>query len=54
VTPRRPPALFPSGAGGLVSTADHYQRFGRMLLHNGPLDGVRVPSRKTVEALTTA
>ncbi|HLI71930.1 MAG TPA: serine hydrolase domain-containing protein, partial [Ktedonobacteraceae bacterium] len=47
------PPLFPSGAGGLVSTADDYQRFGRMLLNRGELDGVRILSRKTVEAMTT-
>src|SRR5579875_1981866 len=41
------PPLFPSGAGGLVSTADDYQRFGRMLLNRGELDGVRILSRKT-------
>jgi CubicO group peptidase (beta-lactamase class C family) len=47
------PPLFPSGGGGLVSTADDYQRFGRMLLNQGQLDGVRILSRKTVEAMTT-
>jgi CubicO group peptidase (beta-lactamase class C family) len=46
------PPLFPSGAAGLVSTADDYQRFGRMLLNKGELDGVRLLSRKTVEAMT--
>lgn len=45
--------LFPSGGGGLVSTVDDYQRFGRMLLGKGALDGVRLLSRKTVEAMTT-
>jgi CubicO group peptidase (beta-lactamase class C family) len=45
--------LFPSGGAGLVSTADDYQRFGRMLLCGGELDGVRLLSRKTVEAMTT-
>lgn len=47
------PPLFPSGGADLVSTADDYQRFGRMLLHKGELDGVRILSRKTVEAMTT-
>ena len=46
------PPLFPSGAAGLVSTADDYQRFGRMLLNKGKLDRVRILSRKTVEAMT--
>ncbi|GHO96366.1 hypothetical protein KSF_064140 [Reticulibacter mediterranei] len=45
--------LFPSAGGGLVSTADDFQRFGRMLLNKGQLDGVRILSRKTVEAITT-
>ncbi len=47
------PPLFPSAGGGLVSTADDFQRFGRMLLNKGELDGVRILSRKTVEAMTT-
>ncbi len=47
------PPLFASGGAGLVSTADDYLRFGRMLLGKGALDGVRVLSRKTVEAMTT-
>jgi CubicO group peptidase (beta-lactamase class C family) len=45
--------IFPSGGGGLVSTVDDYQRFGLMLLNKGELDGVRILSRKTVEAMTT-
>ncbi|GHO59732.1 serine hydrolase domain-containing protein [Ktedonobacter robiniae] len=47
------PPLFASGGAGLVSTADDYLRFARMLLGKGALDGVRVLSRKTVEAMTT-
>ncbi|GHO85054.1 serine hydrolase domain-containing protein [Dictyobacter formicarum] len=47
------PPLFQAGAGGLVSTVDDFQRFGRMLLNKGELDGVRILSRKTVEAMTT-
>jgi CubicO group peptidase (beta-lactamase class C family) len=47
------PPLFPSGGAGLISTADDYQRFGRMLLNKGELDGVRILSRKTVETMTT-
>ncbi|MFL5661502.1 MAG: serine hydrolase domain-containing protein [Ktedonobacteraceae bacterium] len=47
------PPSFPSGGAGLVSTADDFQRFGRMLLNKGELDGVRILSRKTVEAMTT-
>jgi len=44
---------FPSGAGGLVSTAADYARFGRMLLNGGVLEGTRVLSRKTIELMTT-
>ncbi|GHO54476.1 serine hydrolase domain-containing protein [Ktedonobacter robiniae] len=47
------PPLFPSRGAGLVSTADDYQRFGQMLLGKGDLDGVRLLSRKAVEAMTT-
>ena len=43
---------FPSGGGGLVSTADDYLRFARMLLGKGELDSVRLLSRKTVELMT--
>lgn len=43
------PPAFPSGAGGLVSTADDYARFAQMLLENGkPL-----LSRPTVELMTS-
>ena len=45
--------VFPSGAGGLVSTAADYARFGRMLLNGGSLDSTRVLSRKTIELMTT-
>ncbi|GER92181.1 hypothetical protein KDW_63430 [Dictyobacter vulcani] len=47
------PPIFQSAASGLVSTIDDFQRFGRMLLNQGELDGVRILSRKTVEAMTT-
>jgi CubicO group peptidase (beta-lactamase class C family) len=46
----RPPA-FPSGAGGLVSTADDYLAFARMLLGGGRLGDVRILARPTVEAM---
>jgi CubicO group peptidase (beta-lactamase class C family) len=53
--PRRlsEPPVFPSGAGGLVSTVDDYLKFARVLLHNGESDGVRLLSRKSVEMMTT-
>ncbi|HEX3786321.1 MAG TPA: serine hydrolase domain-containing protein [Pseudonocardiaceae bacterium] len=47
------PPAFPSAAGGLVSTADDYLAFGRMLLNNGRHDGERILSRTTVRAMTT-
>ena len=36
-----------------MSPVDDYQRFGQMLLGGGELDGVRLLSRKTVEAMLT-
>ncbi|WP_030153973.1 serine hydrolase domain-containing protein [Streptomyces sp. NRRL S-244] len=46
---------FPSGAGGLVSTADDWCAFGRMLLAEGALDGGRgrLLSAKSVRKMTT-
>jgi CubicO group peptidase (beta-lactamase class C family) len=48
----RPPA-FPSGAGGLVSTADDWLRFARMLLAGGTVDGRRLLSAASVRQMTT-
>ena len=42
---------YPSGAGGLYSTAPDFMRLCRLLLDGGALDGVRVLSRKTVERM---
>jgi CubicO group peptidase (beta-lactamase class C family) len=42
-----------SGGAGLVSTAEDYLKFARMILNNGQLNGVRLLSRKTVELMTT-
>jgi CubicO group peptidase (beta-lactamase class C family) len=42
-----PPRL-ESGGGGLVSTAQDYLRFCRMMLNGGSLDGVQILSPKTV------
>ena len=47
----RPPA-FPSGAGGLVSTADDLLAFGRMMLVNAPRGGERILSRPSIEVMT--
>lgn len=41
--------VFPSGGGGLISTAEDYFRFSQMLLNKGELGGVRLLGRKTVE-----
>jgi CubicO group peptidase (beta-lactamase class C family) len=48
----RPPA-FPNGAGGLVSTADDYFSFARMLMDGGRHEKRRILSRPTVELMTT-
>jgi CubicO group peptidase (beta-lactamase class C family) len=48
----RPPA-FPSGAGGLISTADDYLAFSQMMLNEGKLGSVRILSRPSVELMTT-
>jgi predicted dithiol-disulfide oxidoreductase (DUF899 family)/CubicO group peptidase (beta-lactamase class C family) len=44
---------FPSGAGGLVSTAGDYLAFSRMLLNKGTHGGSRILSSTTVDAMTT-
>ncbi|PZS17649.1 MAG: serine hydrolase [Pseudonocardiales bacterium] len=44
---------FPSGAGGLVSTADDLLAFGRMLLAGGTLDGQQVLSPQSVARMTS-
>lgn len=47
----REPATY-SGGGGLISTADDYMRFCRMLLNGGELDGARIVSPKTLTLMT--
>lgn len=42
---------YPSGAGGLHSTAGDYARFCQMLLNGGTLDGATILGRKTVELM---
>jgi CubicO group peptidase (beta-lactamase class C family) len=44
---------FPSGAGGLVSTADDWLAFGRMLLAEGAAGGRRLLSPGSVRQMTT-
>jgi CubicO group peptidase (beta-lactamase class C family) len=47
------PPVFPSGAGGLVSTADEFHTFARMLLDRGVHGGTRLLSAQSVELMTT-
>ncbi|MEO3926374.1 serine hydrolase domain-containing protein [Micromonosporaceae bacterium B7E4] len=48
----KPPA-FQGGGGGLVSTADDYHAYFRMLLNGGTHGGERILSRAAVELMTT-
>jgi CubicO group peptidase (beta-lactamase class C family) len=41
-----------NGGGGLFSTADDYARFMQMLLNGGELNGTRILSRASVEAMS--
>jgi CubicO group peptidase (beta-lactamase class C family) len=43
---------FPSGGGGMVSTAADYVRLSQMLLDGGELDGIRFLSPRTVALMT--
>ncbi|WP_232234504.1 serine hydrolase [Actinoplanes sp. N902-109] len=45
--------VFPSGAGGLVSTVDEFHTFARMLLNRGVHGGTRLLSEQAVELMTT-
>jgi CubicO group peptidase (beta-lactamase class C family) len=47
------PPIFPSGSGGLVSTADDYHVFARMLLRHGVHGGTRLLSEQSVQLITT-
>ncbi len=42
---------YEAGGGGLISTADDYLKFARMLLNGGEVDGVRLLKRETVETM---
>jgi CubicO group peptidase (beta-lactamase class C family) len=46
------PPAFEAGGGGLVSTADDYLRFARMMLGKGALDGVRLLKPETLDLMT--
>lgn len=47
------PPAFESGGGGLVSTADDFLTFGRMMLNKGRLGNAHILARPTVELMTT-
>jgi CubicO group peptidase (beta-lactamase class C family) len=47
------PPNFCGGGGGLISTADDYLKFARMMLNKGELDGTRLLKRETVELMCT-
>ncbi|MDO8902533.1 MAG: serine hydrolase domain-containing protein [Phenylobacterium sp.] len=46
------PPVFAAGGGGLVSTADDYLKFARLMLGKGEVDGVRLLKTATVEMMT--
>ena len=46
------PPAYTGGGGGLISTADDYLKFARMLLGKGEVDGVRLLKTETVELMT--
>ena len=48
----RPP-VFPSGSAGLLSTADDYLAFARLLLDRGVHGGTRLLSEQSVASMTT-
>lgn len=50
--PEPQPPVFEAGGGGLISTADDYLKFARMLLGRGELDGVRLLKPETVALMT--
>lgn len=45
------PPAFAAGGGGLVSTADDYLKFARLMLGKGEVDGVRLLKTETVEMM---
>jgi CubicO group peptidase (beta-lactamase class C family) len=49
--PKTPPA-FEAGGGGLISTADDYLKFARMMLGQGEVDGVRLVKPETIALMT--
>jgi CubicO group peptidase (beta-lactamase class C family) len=47
------PTVFPAGGAGLISTADDFLAFGRMMLDRGKHGSERILSRPSVETMTT-
>jgi CubicO group peptidase (beta-lactamase class C family) len=47
------PPNFCGGGGGLISTADDYLKFARLMLNKGELDGTRLVQTATVELMCT-
>jgi len=47
------PPVFPSGGGGLYSTAGDYLRFAQMVLNGGELNGVRLVAPSSIELMRT-
>jgi CubicO group peptidase (beta-lactamase class C family) len=45
------PPAFCGGGGGLISTADDYLKFARLMLNDGELDGVRLLKAETVKLM---
>ena len=46
------PAAFEGGGGGLISTADDYLKFARLMLGRGEVDGVRLVKPETLDLMT--
>ena len=47
------PGPFEGGGGGLISTADDYLKFARLMLGRGEVDGVRLVKSETVDQMTS-
>jgi len=47
------PSSFEAGGGGLISTADDYLKFARLMLGRGEVDGVRLVKPETIDLMTT-
>jgi CubicO group peptidase (beta-lactamase class C family) len=47
------PGAFEGGGGGLISTADDYLKFARLMLGRGEVDGVRLAKPETIDLMTS-